>query len=415
MTLPARDPKRSVPQGVVIGGRYGIEALLGEGSSSTVFRATHVGTGRAVAVKFLHASLLNDPIAVKRFAREARAASRVQHPNVVDVLDAGIAESGRPYLVTELLEGETLAAALKSRPGPWSVQEVASLLLPLLEALALAHEGGVIHRDVKPENIFLHAPRGGRPTPKLLDFGVSKILRQEPGRTLLTIPGEVFGTPLYMSPEQALSARDTDARTDVWSVGVLLYRMLVGKMPFEAPTVGALLQAVHHALPTSPTSLGVHPAVSAVILQCLAKLPSERFLDARVLKNALCAALGLPPGATALESPGANALHIASVPPPAPTMRPPRLVFSLAPQSLASLLPEPPPEAPGVLQGAPGSAPPGPGAALLPPRVIPSRVAPPTSLSAPKAPPWRTLVPVVAFVAVTFAGVGGLVGALLAR
>jgi serine/threonine-protein kinase len=181
--------------------------------------------------------------------------------------------------------------------------------------------------------------------------------------------------------------------------------MLTGKMPFEAPTVGALLQAVHHALPPSPTSQGVPPAVSTVILQCLAKLPTERFVDARALKTALCAALGLPPSATSLDGAASPVLQIASVPPPAPTLRPPRLVFSLAPQSLASLLPEPEVPAPLAVVAPPVAV------AAPPPSAPQERAVPPESLGTP----WKTLMPLVALVAVTFAGVGGLVGVLLAR
>jgi serine/threonine-protein kinase len=202
-------------------------------------------------------------------------------------------------------------------------------MLPILDGLAKAHDAGVLHRDIKPGNIILH-DNDGTPAPKLVDFGGAKLVASTDG---LTSTGMIFGTPHYISPEQASCTRDVDARTDVWACGVLLYRLLVGAVPFDAPNLGALISKVHTAMPTSPASLGVAPALSAVILRCLEKHADARYRDAHALKVALCAALGLPSTAGSPEHPEIAPARVVAPREAAATLRPEALVTAL--QSIA--------------------------------------------------------------------------------
>lgn len=328
-------------------GRYRIESRLGSGGTATVYRATDVNRGQVVAIKILDAALSGDALSVERFLREARAVGRVAHPAVVPIFDAGIAPGVGPYLVSEFVEGETLATLLARTPGPMPLRRTAELMLPLLDALAVAHEAGVVHRDIKPENIVLAFGPNEVPKPRLIDFGLSKILctRTDVRRMpTLTIPGTIFGTPHYISPEQALSSRNVDARTDVWAAGVLLYRLLVGHVPFDAPNVGALLHLVFDSIPPTPASFGVPGAVSAVVMRCLTKDAASRYPDARALKHALCDALGLPSHAGSPAHATLPSLRVATEPDCSATMRPPSAAAALA--SFAALRAPPLPRLP---------------------------------------------------------------------
>jgi serine/threonine protein kinase len=275
-----------------IAGKYRLEMILGRGGMGTVYRATHTWTGRPVAVKLLHHELAHDAASVTRFLREARAAAAVRHPNAVDVLDMGQDETGAAYLVLELLEGDTLGAYLEAhRPLP--VEDAVRCLVPVLEALEELHRAGVVHRDLKPANIFLAKGTRGGMIPKLLDFGVAKVL--ESNSSMVTTTGIVVGTPAYMAPEQAAGNGNIGPWTDVWAMGTVLYECLTGELPFSAPTPSLMLVDV--MTKTAPRLITKRPDLGAelcaVIDRALAKDPGERFPSCSALADALCRAAGM--------------------------------------------------------------------------------------------------------------------------
>lgn len=209
-----------------------------------VWAATNVLTQRDFAVKFILPALADSGEAVDRFFQEAKAASRVRHPSIVDVFDVGHAPDGQPFLVMELLAGESLESRL-AREGRLDPLTTCVLLSQIARALELAHRAGVVHRDLSTANVFLTADaEGGEPLPKILDFGVSKILTPGLGARVKTGNGAVLGSPAYMSPEQARGAENVDARTDVWTLGVLLYECSSGRPPFRAANYNALMLAI---------------------------------------------------------------------------------------------------------------------------------------------------------------------------
>ncbi|MFW6050234.1 MAG: serine/threonine-protein kinase [Myxococcota bacterium] len=274
--------------GRVLEGRYRLVARLGEGGMSVVYRAEQ-DDGPPVAVKVLHEELGEDPDLRERFEREARALFALQHPNILEVHDFGIVD-GNPYLVMELLEGSSLDAMLEH--GPPDPDTAVDLARQLLTGLAFAHGQGILHRDLKAENIFVQRTPEGRFVAKLLDFGLVKFVDQ--GRwgeaRTLTTQGMIFGTPAYMSPEQTTGA-PTDARTDVYSAGVILFELLTGLWPFMEEDRVSMFRA-HFTTP--PPTLGetreeyeFHPALEAVMQKALAKKPDDRFADAREMLAAL--------------------------------------------------------------------------------------------------------------------------------
>lgn len=308
-----------------VAGRFVLRERLGRGATATVWRAWDELEAREVALKVLTAGADADEPTRRRFLREVLAAQAVPHPAVIRVYAAGADPAEGAWIATKRYQGPTLAERLTERTGAWSVDETAAVVLPLLDGLAVAHERGVLHRDLKPENVILHEENGAL-CPVLLDFGGAKVLSlNDP----LTLTGSVFGTPLYLSPEQARDTRAVDARTDVWAFGVLLYRLLVGAPPFDAPNLAALIAKVHHALPRSPASLGVAPAVSAVVLRCLEKDPDARYPDARALQRDLCAALGLAADAGAPGGAEITAARVLPAAEAAATMRPIAFAASL--------------------------------------------------------------------------------------
>ncbi len=227
----------------LIAGRYQLIRIIGKGGMGTVYEAENVGIGRRVALKLLEAGYATDEILRKRFEREARTATAIQHPNVVEMLDSGIADPDSPFLVMELLQGETLRERLQ-REETLTTPEAAYIALQVLHALGNAHARGVVHRDLKPDNVFLVARAGDRSFVKLLDFGISKIQSEHTGDLDLTVTGSVMGTPRYMSPEQARGQTDLDHRVDVFCAGVLLYEMLVGRPPHEGENYNALVASL---------------------------------------------------------------------------------------------------------------------------------------------------------------------------
>ena len=251
--------------GTLIAGRYRLDSVLGRGGTAIVFDATHTWTGRRVALKLLRPEYAQDLALVRRFMLEARTAASLAHPNIVEVLDMGADEGdGTVFLVLELLEGETLSALL-SRAGRLSGDEALALLTPVMRALTAAHTQGVVHRDVKPDNVFLARDAEGVVTAKLLDFGMAKMLEAAWGHA--TQSGTLIGTPFYMSPEQAKGAPDVGVQSDVWSMGVLLYRAVTGVLPFTGTTPTALLLAIVGDPPASVASLA--PELSPQIARAI--------------------------------------------------------------------------------------------------------------------------------------------------
>ena len=216
-----------VKLGEMLAGKYRVERVLGAGGMGVVVLARHVQLDQLVALKFLLAQSLTNPKVVARFEREARAVVKLKSEHVARVLDVGTMEAGAPYIVMEYLEGEDLSQTVERR-GPLPVAEAVDYLLQACEALAEAHGMGIVHRDLKPGNLFLTRRVDGKSLVKVLDFGISKL---EGGREdlALTQPAEVVGSPKYMSPEQLRASRLADARSDIWSLGVILYELITDR------------------------------------------------------------------------------------------------------------------------------------------------------------------------------------------
>lgn len=290
------DPKRDKLLGEVLAGKYRVERLLGEGGMGCVLQAEHLELHQRVAIKVMHADMVQKAEAVERFLREGRAAARLKNPHVAKVMDVGRLDDGSPFMVMELLEGQDLSAVLAER-GALPASEAADYLLEVCEALAEAHGIGIVHRDLKPANLFLTQDAYGERCMKVLDFGISKsTAAAELG---LTRTSAVMGSPMYMSPEQMRSSRDADHRTDIWALGTILYELVTGKMTWP----GQSLSEVCVRAATDPTPraadlvTGLHPCVDAVIERCLRKDPTARFADVIELAMALAPAaseLGLP-------------------------------------------------------------------------------------------------------------------------
>ena len=270
------EPPHLPETGQIIGAKYRIEDKLGKGGMGAVFRATHVVSGKSVALKWMLRPT-SDQRALSRFTREARAAGRIDHPNVVDVYDIGH-DGDASYLVMELLHGESLRQRMAA--GMISLCEVIDLLLPAMRGVAAAHRQGVIHRDLKPDNIFLcRGPEGEPRQAKVLDFGISTFTAADSdAQTKLTTEGSVLGTPSYMAPEQIEHASEADARVDVYAFGVILYEALTGRLPFTADNYFGLVLAIAKAEPIEPRELraDIPDELQRVILCALHKDPKRR-------------------------------------------------------------------------------------------------------------------------------------------
>ncbi|MFO0601856.1 MAG: serine/threonine-protein kinase [Polyangiales bacterium] len=296
-TSPAPTPPTRAAQdlapGVIFSERFRIVCRLAAGGVGNVYEAVHVWTGRRVALKMLQPERAENVTLIRRFQIEAEAATRVAHPNVVEVIDMGRDQkTGALYLVQEFLEGADLFTEMTSRER-YRPDEVLAVMGPVMRALQAAHARGVLHRDLKPENIFLARGPDGAVTPKVIDFGLARLLT---GATRVTEMGVVQGTPAYMSPEQVKGAADVDARSDVWSAGVIWYELLTGRQPFDSPQVRALFDSIVRLDPPRLTHLApsVPAAVERAVHRALEKDRERRFASMGEFLDALTAACAPP-------------------------------------------------------------------------------------------------------------------------
>lgn len=285
-----RDPAAIPKPGEVLAGKYRVEKVIGVGGMGVVVAARHTKLDEAVAIKLLRPHVMRSRDEVVRFLREGRACSKLKTEHVVRILDLGEIDEV-PYLVMELLEGRDLAAVLRDH-GPLSVPQAIDSVLEACEAVAEAHALGIIHRDLKPANLFLARAPGGSATLKVLDFGISKL--HDDTDLSLTTTRALMGSPLYMAPEVMRSARDADARSDVWALGCILYELLTGSTPFQGETVTELCARVLEETPRPIARFrdDVPPGLEAVILRCLAKKPDGRYPDILELATALASFTG---------------------------------------------------------------------------------------------------------------------------
>ncbi len=268
--------------GDLVAGRYKLLRPIGGGAMGTVWAARHELLGRDFALKFAHVTVHADPASRSKFQTEAQIVGKLRHPNIVDVTDFGEAsEAGDCFLAMELLEGESLAERIEKH-GPLDSYDAVTIAAEIARGLSAVHAVGIIHRDIKPENIFLAFSPTGAVVPKLLDFGISK----EQSDSLATQHAALTGTPAYMSPEQANGETKLDPRTDIWSLGVVLYEMLSGKHPFVAPNYHALMTAIAER-PYVPLEPSTPEAVRRVVTRCLERRPGDRFATSEVLVGAL--------------------------------------------------------------------------------------------------------------------------------
>jgi eukaryotic-like serine/threonine-protein kinase len=296
----APDPKRSgagdsdrapAPPDPLIGSliaeKFEVIALLGEGAMGRIYRARHVALDRMVAIKVLHKHLGGEDRVAKRFHREAKAASRLSHPNSVQIIDFGRSGDGLLYIAMELLEGEDLQTIL-DHDYPLAPKRIASLLVPSLRAVEEAHRAGIVHRDFKPDNIIVFSDRGGREHVKVCDFGIAKILDGE-GNSI-TVDGFVCGTPQYMAPEQA-RGDDIDHRVDVYAAGVVLYQMLVGAVPFGGDTALGIITRHLTDMPVPPhervPDMGVPLSLELIVMKAMSKDPAARYQSAGEMADAI--------------------------------------------------------------------------------------------------------------------------------
>ena len=299
---PGRDSVDFELVGTLIGGKYRVREILGQGGMGTVFEALHEGLGSLVAIKVLHPNQLQKRDAVQRFHHEARAAARIGHPNICEVHDAGTLTDGRPFLVMERLSGVTLADRIRAQGG-LPFQEVLDTVTQVLSGLHAAHEKGILHRDVKPENVFLSERVGCPPLAKLLDFGVSKVMAEHAGaggfsEVEVTRTGVVLGTPYYLAPEQARGERNLDPRVDLYACGILLYEALTARRPFRAANYNALLINILTTKPRPARELrpDLPAGFSRVLDKSIERDPAARFQTALEFQAAIAAFLAVAPG-----------------------------------------------------------------------------------------------------------------------
>jgi len=272
--------------GAVLGGKYVVERVLGRGGMGVVVAARHRALDQRVAIKCLLPEALGAPHVVERFAREARAAAKIQGEHVARVLDVGEFDDGMPFIVMEHLQGHDLAVELVQR-GALPADEAVRHVLETCEAVAQAHALRMVHRDLKPSNLFLAEQPGRRPIVKVLDFGISKII--DPTSQQITQTTNVLGTPLYMSPEQLISSKNVDERSDIWSLGVILYELVAGAPPFTGDTVPEVVAKIMRTTvePLARVRPDLPPGLDDVVARCLRADVAERFANVAQLAEAL--------------------------------------------------------------------------------------------------------------------------------
>jgi serine/threonine-protein kinase len=370
--------------GKIIAGRYRLERQLGQGGMGSVWRAEHLTLRSAIAVKLIDPEIAHKPEMLERFQREAQAAATLRSPHVVQILDYGVDE-GVPYIAMELLEGESLADRLV-RAGRLPPAETARFVTHVARALARAHEAGIVHRDLKPDNVFL-VRNDDQELAKVLDFGIAKHGSLGSGKGP-TRTGNILGTPSYMSPEQAQGTKAVDGRSDLWSLGIIAYECLVGRVPFESEALGDLLLKICvHPIPVPSQQAPVPPGFDAWFARACCRDVAQRFQSAKELAEALRAVL-VPDGSERASSGNISAGTLAAL-----AVAPPSLAG--APTVAVASTPDPSLRAPG-------------GAGTLPSAAAhpPGGTEPGMSVAL-RAPPRRSAAPLVA-------GAGLLIGALVA-
>jgi serine/threonine-protein kinase len=356
--------------GQTIAGKYRLNQPIGAGGMASVWSATNVYTERQFAIKFMHPAVAKTPEAAHRFLMEAKVSARVNHPNIIEIIDVGQAEDGALFLVMELLQGVSLETAIKRQSPPMLLSEFVGLMIDVARALAAAHKNGVVHRDLKPTNIFLHMIREGVAVPKLLDFGVSKFV--EESNHALTVAGTVLGSPLYMSPEQARGLDTIDGRTDVFAFGTILFEAIAGVRPYDGTNFNALIVMIATTEPRSidESAPSMPEGLRAIVRDCIATDREKRIANFEEIVDRLLdslpeleqSGLRLPsPSSTApISDPEAtSALPLrrdekSAVPREAPLSHPPSgLAASQAPSKPTAS--RPPPKTASL---APGASPP---------------------------------------------------------
>ncbi|NMC72217.1 MAG: serine/threonine protein kinase [Myxococcales bacterium] len=274
--------------GQVVGGKYRIQRRIGGGALADVYEAVHERIGQRFALKVLRRDLARFPGVARRFLTEGQAASAARHPGIVQIFDVDQLESGELFIVMELLDGEELSLVLE-REGSLEPSRAVHIAIHVLDALEAAHRAGVVHRDLKPENIILVAGASGEEWVKLIDFGLARLEREGPAAPRRTIEGKVLGTPYYLSPEQARGDGDIDHRTDIYAVGVVLYEMLTGELPYTGLSVEAIVAKVLEEPFPSPRKLepGLPEALEEIVLRATRKRREERFRSAAEFADAL--------------------------------------------------------------------------------------------------------------------------------
>jgi serine/threonine-protein kinase len=285
-TTPGVGPGGDLPPGFVVG-EYRLEKVLGRGGMGTVYAGVQPVIEKQVAIKLLNAQFSADENLVKRFVDEARAVNRIRHANIIDIFSFGQIADGRQYFVMEYLEGTTLAERMER--GDLSGDDMPAFLTQICDALDAAHGENIVHRDLKPENVWIVTPKRGKPFVKLLDFGIAKLLSQ--GEKSATQTGMVMGTPHYMSPEQC-HGKAVDHRTDIYAMGVMLYQLYSGRMPFQGETFAEILAKQIVDTPEPPSKHAPVPAeLDRLIMRCLAKDPAARPQSAKELGQTLSSVL----------------------------------------------------------------------------------------------------------------------------
>ena len=327
--MSSSDSVRILPSGTVVAGKLRVVRVVGSGGMGVVYEVEHELTKHRRALKVLHPRAAANPSVLERFLREATAAARIGSGHVAETFDAGRLDGGEPYLLMELVDGETLEQRLQ-REGPMSPGELADLVFQACEGVQAAHEAGIVHRDLKPENLIVSA-RDGAPFVKILDFGISKFDEGRTGAFGITTEGMMLGTPYYMSPEQVRGASLIDARTDIYSLGVILYECACGVVPFDAKSIEALAVRIHEGQPRplSERRPSLPAEFCAVVHRAMAREPAQRFETARALGEALgpmrvrtlrAPATGAPPPRAVIRSsprppPDSATVVLSEVPP----------------------------------------------------------------------------------------------------